>query len=125
MPLISTGSLTWRHTGLTSNTSTRNFMEKPTTIDATDHAENIENLREYAQALIAATAHVKDESLVEWRNDLIAAVEKRTMTWETLQARSGSDVNVTDSLDSPDRAALDIGALVGYLLNHRDQMGTS
>jgi hypothetical protein len=100
-------------------------MEKPTTIDATDHAENIENLREYAQALIAATAHVKDESLLEWRNDLIAAVEKRTMTWETLQARSNNDLNVSGNLDCPDRAALDIGALVSYLLSHRDQMQTS
>ena len=80
---------------------------------------------EDAQALLAATAHVAEEKVVEARKRLTAAIEKGKEAWEAVQEKAVAGAKATDQVirDNPYKAlavALGVGALIGYLLRRRD-----
>lgn len=80
---------------------------------------------EDAQALLAATAHVAEEKVVEARKRLIAAIERGKETWNTVQEKAIAGAKATDKVirDNPYKAlgiALGVGAIIGYLLRRRN-----
>jgi ElaB/YqjD/DUF883 family membrane-anchored ribosome-binding protein len=84
-----------------------------------------EHLMEDAQALLAATAHVAEEKVVEARKRLTAAIEKGKETWNTVQEKAMAGAKATDQVirDNPYKAlgiALGVGGLIGYLLRRRN-----
>jgi ElaB/YqjD/DUF883 family membrane-anchored ribosome-binding protein len=84
-----------------------------------------EHLMEDAQALLAATAHVAEEIVVEARKRLTAAIEKGKETWNNVQEKAIAGAKATDQVirDNPYKAlgvALGVGAIIGYLLRRRD-----
>jgi ElaB/YqjD/DUF883 family membrane-anchored ribosome-binding protein len=84
-----------------------------------------EHLMEDAQALLAATAHVAEEKVVEARKRLTAAIEKGRETWNNVQEKAIAGAKATDQVirDNPYKAlgiALGVGAIIGYLLRRRD-----
>jgi ElaB/YqjD/DUF883 family membrane-anchored ribosome-binding protein len=84
-----------------------------------------EHLMEDAQALLAATAHVAEEKVVEARKRLTAAIEKGKETWNNVQEKAIAGAKATDQVirDNPYKAlgiALGVGAIIGYLLRRRD-----
>jgi ElaB/YqjD/DUF883 family membrane-anchored ribosome-binding protein len=84
-----------------------------------------EHLIEDAQALLAATAHVAEEKVVEARKRLTAAIEKGKEAWNTVQEKAIAGAKATDQVirDNPYKAlgiALGVGAIIGYLLRRRD-----
>jgi ElaB/YqjD/DUF883 family membrane-anchored ribosome-binding protein len=89
-------------------------------------AEDVgEHLLEDAQALLAATAHVAEEKVVEARKRLTAAIEKGKAAWDTVQEKAVAGAKVTDQVirDNPYKAlavAVGVGAIIGYLLRRRD-----
>jgi ElaB/YqjD/DUF883 family membrane-anchored ribosome-binding protein len=83
-----------------------------------------ENLVEDAEALLAATAHVAEETVKEARNRLTAAIEKGREAFEVVQERAIAGAKATDLVirENPYRAlgvALGTGLVVGYLLGRR------
>jgi ElaB/YqjD/DUF883 family membrane-anchored ribosome-binding protein len=87
--------------------------------------ESSEHLVEDAQALLAATAHVAEEKVVEARKRLTAAIEKGKETWNNVQEKVIAGAKATDQVirDNPYKAlgvALGVGAIIGYLLRRRD-----
>jgi ElaB/YqjD/DUF883 family membrane-anchored ribosome-binding protein len=87
--------------------------------------ESGEHLLEDAQALLAATAHVAEEKVVEARKRLTAAIEKGKETWNTVQEKAIAGAKATDQVirDNPYKAlgvALGVGVIIGYLLRRRD-----
>lgn len=87
--------------------------------------EDGEHLMEDAQALLAATAHVAEEKVVEARKRLTAAIEKGRETWHTVQEKAVAGAKATDQIirDNPYKSlgvALGVGAIIGYLLHRRD-----
>jgi ElaB/YqjD/DUF883 family membrane-anchored ribosome-binding protein len=88
------------------------------------HVEN-EHLLEDAQALLAATAHVAEEKVVEARKRLAAAIDKGKETWNAVQEKAVASAKATDQVirDHPYQAigvALGIGALIGFLISRRN-----
>ena len=84
-----------------------------------------EHLLEDAQELLAATAHVAEEKVVEARKRLTAAIEKGKEAWNTMQEKAIAGAKATDQVirDNPYKAlavAFGVGALIGYLLRRRD-----
>jgi ElaB/YqjD/DUF883 family membrane-anchored ribosome-binding protein len=84
-----------------------------------------EHLMEDAQALLAATAHVAEEKVIEARKRLTAAIEKGKETWDNLQEKAIAGAKATDQVirDNPYKAlgvALGVGVIIGYLLRRRD-----
>jgi ElaB/YqjD/DUF883 family membrane-anchored ribosome-binding protein len=84
-----------------------------------------EHLMEDAQALLAATAHVAEEKVVEARKRLTAAIEKGRETWHTIQEKAVAGAKATDQVirDNPYKSlgvALGVGVIIGYLLRRRD-----
>lgn len=84
-----------------------------------------EHLLEDAQALLAATAHVAEEKVIEARNRLMAAIEKGKEAWSNVQEKAIAGAKATDQVirDHPYKAlavALGVGAIIGYLLRRRD-----
>ncbi len=84
-----------------------------------------EHLMEDAQALLAATAHVAEEKVVEARKRLTAAIEKGQEAWDTVQEKAVAGAKATDQVirDNPYKAlavAAGVGVLIGYLLRRRD-----
>jgi ElaB/YqjD/DUF883 family membrane-anchored ribosome-binding protein len=84
-----------------------------------------EHLMEDAQALLAATAHVAEEKVVEARKRLTAAIEKGKEAWDTVQEKAVAGAKATDQVirDNPYKAlavAVGVGAIIGYLLRRRD-----
>ena len=80
---------------------------------------------EDAQALLAATAHVAEEKVVEARKRLTAAIEKGRETWNQVQEKAIAGAKATDQMirDNPYKTlgiALGVGVLIGYLLRRRD-----
>ncbi len=80
---------------------------------------------EDAQALLAATAHVAEEKVIEARKRLTAAIEKGKETWNNVQEKAIAGARATDQVirDNPYKAlavALGVGAIIGYLLRRRD-----
>jgi ElaB/YqjD/DUF883 family membrane-anchored ribosome-binding protein len=92
----------------------------------THKAEEVgEHLMEDAQALLAATAHVAEEKVIEARKRLTAAIEKGKETLDSVQEKAIAGAKATDQLirDNPYKAlgiALGVGAIIGYLLHRRD-----
>jgi ElaB/YqjD/DUF883 family membrane-anchored ribosome-binding protein len=87
--------------------------------------ESGEHLLEDAQALLAATAHVAEEKVVEARKRLTAAIEKGKETWNSVQEKAIAGAKATDQVirDNPYKAlgvALGVGVIIGYLLRRRD-----
>jgi ElaB/YqjD/DUF883 family membrane-anchored ribosome-binding protein len=87
--------------------------------------ETGEHLMEDAQALLAATAHVAEEKVVEARKRLTAAIEKGREAWNNVQEKAIAGAKATDQVirDNPYKAlgiALGVGAIIGYLLRRRD-----
>ncbi|HEY1717880.1 MAG TPA: DUF883 family protein [Verrucomicrobiae bacterium] len=83
-----------------------------------------EHLLEDAKELLAATAHVAEEKVVEARKRLGAAIEKGKETWSNVQEKAIAGAKATDRVirDNPYKAlgvAFGVGALVGYLLRRR------
>lgn len=84
-----------------------------------------EHLLEDAQALLAATAHVAEEKVVEARKRLTAAIEKGKEAWGTVQEKAIAGAKATDQVirDNPYQSlgvALGVGVIIGYLLRRRD-----
>lgn len=85
---------------------------------ATDIMENV-------QSLLAATAHVAEEKVVQARKQLTAAIETGMETWHSVQDKAVAGAKVTDRVirDNPYKAlgiGLGVGAILGYLLRGRD-----
>jgi ElaB/YqjD/DUF883 family membrane-anchored ribosome-binding protein len=99
---------------------------KAHTTHKTHQTEEVgEHLLEDAQALLAATAHVAEEKVVEARKRLTAAIEKGKETWNSVQEKAIAGAKATDQVirDNPYKAlavALGVGAIIGYLLRRRD-----
>jgi ElaB/YqjD/DUF883 family membrane-anchored ribosome-binding protein len=98
---------------------------KSHTTHKTSHTEPGEHLLEDAQALLAATAHVAEEKVVEARHRLSTAIEKGKDAWNTVQEKAIAGAKATDQVirENPYKAlgvALGVGALIGYLLRRRD-----
>jgi ElaB/YqjD/DUF883 family membrane-anchored ribosome-binding protein len=86
--------------------------------------ETGEHLLEDAKELLAATAHVAEEKVVEARKRLTTAIEKGKETWNNVQEKAVASAKATDRVirDNPYKAvvvALGVGALIGYLLRRR------
>jgi ElaB/YqjD/DUF883 family membrane-anchored ribosome-binding protein len=95
-------------------------MNKQTTI-----LDESEHLMKDAQALLAATAHVAEEKVVDARKRLMAAIEKGKETWDNVQEKAVAGAKAADQVirDHPYQAigtALGIGVLIGFLLSRRN-----
>jgi len=101
-------------------------MKTHHTSHKTDQGEDVgEHLMEDAQALLAATAHVAEEKVMDARKRLMAAIERGKETWNTVQEKAVAGAKATDRVirDNPYKAlgiALGVGVIVGYLLRRRD-----
>ena len=83
------------------------------------------HLAEAAQELIAGTAHIAEEKVLEARRRLTAAIEKRKEAWEAMQEKAIAGAKVTDQIirENPYKAiatAVGLGVIIGYLLRRRD-----
>jgi ElaB/YqjD/DUF883 family membrane-anchored ribosome-binding protein len=90
----------------------------------TDTMES-EHLAEDAQALLAATAHVAEEKVVEARKRLASALERGREIWNDVQEKTVAGAKATDKVirDHPYQSigvAFGIGALLGFLLSRRN-----
>jgi ElaB/YqjD/DUF883 family membrane-anchored ribosome-binding protein len=88
-------------------------------------AEPAENLVEDAQELLAATAHVAEEKVMEARKRLAEAIENGKDAWRAVQKKAVSSAKETDRVirTHPYQAigiALGVGILVGFLARRRD-----
>ncbi|MGD1087792.1 MAG: DUF883 family protein [Verrucomicrobiota bacterium] len=100
-------------------------MKSQTTTHKTDHTEPGEHLLEDAQTLLAATAHVAEEKVVEARKRLAAAMEKGKETLNNVQEKAMAGAKAADQVirDHPYQAigvALGLGALIGILISRRN-----
>jgi ElaB/YqjD/DUF883 family membrane-anchored ribosome-binding protein len=91
---------------------------------AATHNES-EPLMENAQTLLAATAHVAEEKVVEARKRLTVAIEKGKETWNSVREKAVAGAKATDQIirDHPYQSigvALGVGALIGFLLSRRN-----
>jgi ElaB/YqjD/DUF883 family membrane-anchored ribosome-binding protein len=82
------------------------------------------HLLEDAQELLAATAHVAEEKVIEARKRLTAAIDKGKEAWSAIQDKTVAGAKATDEAirNNPYRAvgiAFGVGALVGFLLSRR------
>ncbi len=92
---------------------------------ASELAEPAENLIEDAQELLAATAHVAEEKVIEARKRLAAAIGKGKDAWRAVQNKAVSGAKATDRVirDHPYHSigiALGVGILLGFLVRRRD-----
>ena len=97
---------------------------KTTTVHKSGQEEAGEHLLEDAQALLAATAHVAEEKVVDARNRLLQAIKRGQQTWNTVREKAVEGAKATDQVirENPYRSiavALGVGALIGYLLRRR------
>jgi ElaB/YqjD/DUF883 family membrane-anchored ribosome-binding protein len=97
-------------------------MKKNTSIS--HQAEQAESILQDAEELLAATAHVAEEKVIEARRRLSAAVAKGKEAWEVIQSRAAAGAKATDEAirEHPYQAlgiALGAGVLVGYLVSRR------
>jgi ElaB/YqjD/DUF883 family membrane-anchored ribosome-binding protein len=110
---------------VTKNKKSNKLMKSHTATHRTAHDEPGEHLMEDAQALLAATAHVAEEKVVEARHRLAAAMEKGKETWNSVQEKAIAGAKATDRIirENPYKAlgvTLGVGVLIGYLLRRRD-----
>jgi ElaB/YqjD/DUF883 family membrane-anchored ribosome-binding protein len=95
------------------------------TTEKSHSSESTAHLLEDAKDLLAATANVAEEKVVEARRRLASAIEKGKETWNTVQEKAVAGAKATDEVirANPYKAvgiALGVGVLVGYLLNRRN-----
>ena len=93
-------------------------MKTHTTHKAHQTEEVGEHLMEDAQALLAATAHVAEEKIVEARKRLTAAIERGKETWNSVQEKAIAGAKATDQIihENPYKAlvvAVGMGAVIG------------
>jgi len=87
-------------------------------------AEPAGRLVEDARELMAATAHVAEEKVVEARKRLAAALERGKEVWDSVQENAVDGARATDRAirKHPYQAigvAFGVGALIGFLLSRR------
>ena len=92
---------------------------------STEAHPEAQHLLEDTQALLAATAHVAEDKVIEARKRLAACIEKGKETWEIVQQKAVAGARATDQVirDHPYHSlgiALGAGALIGYLLGRRN-----
>lgn len=100
-------------------------MKTHHTTHKTHQTEATESLLEDAQELLAATAHVAEEKVVEARKRLASAIEKGKEAWNIVQEKAVAGAKATDEVirEHPYQAlgvALGVGAIIGYLLSRRN-----
>lgn len=88
------------------------------------HAPDLESLAEDAKALLAATADVAEEKVVEARERLAEALDRGKATWVRVQDRAVEGAKATDQVirTHPYQAlgvAFGVGAVLGLLLARR------
>jgi ElaB/YqjD/DUF883 family membrane-anchored ribosome-binding protein len=86
--------------------------------------EHAEDLMEDAKALLAATADVAEEKVVQARQKLNAAIERGKEVWQNVQERTIAGAKATDEAirENPYKSvalAVGVGAIIGYLLARR------
>ena len=96
-------------------------MKKGTTDTAMEAATDIAQLAEDAKTLLAATAQVAEQKVVDARKRITAALEDG---WDYVSDRTMAGCRATDETirEHPYQAvgaALGLGALVGFLLARR------
>jgi ElaB/YqjD/DUF883 family membrane-anchored ribosome-binding protein len=84
-----------------------------------------EHLLENTKELLAATAHVAEEKVVEARKRLTAAIERGKETLNSVQEKAVAGAKATDQIirSHPYQSigiALGVGALIGFLLSRRN-----
>jgi ElaB/YqjD/DUF883 family membrane-anchored ribosome-binding protein len=89
------------------------------------HDNDLEDLAEDARALLAATADVAEEKVVEARERLATALDRGKATWVRVQDRAVEGAKATDHAirTHPYQAlgvAFGIGAVLGLLLSRRN-----
>jgi ElaB/YqjD/DUF883 family membrane-anchored ribosome-binding protein len=91
------------------------------------HTVSIESERlvEDAQTLLAATAHIAEEKVVEARKRLTGALERGREVWNDVQEKAVAGAKATDQVirDHPYQSigiAFGIGAFIGFLLSRRN-----
>ncbi len=89
------------------------------------HDNDLENLAEDARALLAATADVAEEKVVDARERLATALDRGKATWVRVQDRAVEGAKATDHAirTHPYQAlgvAFGIGAVLGLLLSRRN-----
>jgi len=89
------------------------------------YAQAVENLVEDAQVLLAATAQVADDKVVEARKQLNNAIVAGKDAWRNVQKRARAGVKATDEVirDHPYQSlgvAFGLGALLCFLLRRRN-----
>ena len=95
-------------------------MKRRTTAPSYD----LEGFADDAKALIAATAHVAEDKIVEARKRLTSALETGTNVWELARDKAVEGVHATDEMvrHKPYQVigvAFGVGALLGFLINRR------
>ena len=91
----------------------------------THNEEAGEHLMQDAQELLAATAHVAEEKVIEARKRLSAAIDKGREVWSTVQEKAVAGAKATDQVirENPYKSigiAVGVGVIIGYLLRRRD-----
>jgi ElaB/YqjD/DUF883 family membrane-anchored ribosome-binding protein len=84
----------------------------------------LEGLAEDAQALLAATAHVAEDKVIEARKRLATALEKGRDAWDFARDKAVEGARATDEAirNNPYQVigvAFGVGALLGFLLTRR------
>jgi ElaB/YqjD/DUF883 family membrane-anchored ribosome-binding protein len=95
-----------------------------THVVASEFAEPAEHLVEDTQELLAVTAHVAEEKVMEARKRLAAAIETGKKAWNSVQASAVSGTKATDRAvrEHPYQTigiAFGVGMLVGILARRR------
>lgn len=86
---------------------------------------DLENLAHDAKALLAATADVAEDKVIEARQRLARALERGKEVWSNVQARAVESARATDEIvrSHPYHSigiALGVGALIGLLIARRN-----
>jgi ElaB/YqjD/DUF883 family membrane-anchored ribosome-binding protein len=91
---------------------------------STNHDHDFSTLLEDARALVAATAEVAGDKIVEARRRLATALDSSRRAYEQVKAKTIAGAKATDEVvrQHPYRAmgvALGAGLLIGFLLRRR------
>lgn len=87
--------------------------------------DSMDNITDDTHALLAATANVAEEKVVQARNRLTAAMASAKETYAVVQKKAVEGAKATDKVirENPYQAvavAFGVGALVGFLLSRRN-----
>lgn len=87
--------------------------------------DSLDNITDDTKALLAATADVAEDQVVQARNRLAAAMETAKDTYTVVQKKAAESAKAADKVirDKPYHAigvAFGVGALVGFLLSRRN-----